>query len=126
MAQPGTRRDFEDEIRSNRRWTWLLLAGSFALLAVVAAVGSWAFGGGWPGLIIGLVLALVLTTVAYYSSSSLALGSTGARPAPVDEYLQLHNLVESMAISANIPKPAVYVVNDPAPNAFATGRDYEH
>jgi heat shock protein HtpX len=121
-AQP--RRDFEDEIRKNKRWTWVLLFASFLLLAVVAAVGSWAFGGGWPGLIVGLALALILTTFAYFSSASLALGSTGARPAPQSEFLQLHNLVESMAIAASIPKPAVYVVDDPAPNAFATGRDY--
>jgi heat shock protein HtpX len=125
-VEPGTRVDFEDEIRKNRRWTWVLLLASFALLGIVTTIGSLALGGGWPGVIIGFVLALVLTTVAYFSSASLALGSTGARPAPVDQYLQLHNLVESMAISASIPKPAVYIVDDPAPNAFATGRDYEH
>jgi heat shock protein HtpX len=123
-AQP--RRDFEDEIRKNKRWTWVLLVASFALLTLVAAVGSWAFGGGWPGLIVGTGLAVVLTAVAYFSSPSLALGSTGARPAPVSDFVQLHNLVESMAISASIPKPAVYIVDDPAPNAFATGRDYDN
>jgi heat shock protein HtpX len=123
VTQPGPRLDFENEIRSNRRWTWVLLLASFLLLAVVASVGAWAFGGGWAGVAFGVVLALALTVFAYFSSSKLALGSTGAHPAPITEYLQLHNLVESMAISAGIPKPAVYIVNDPAPNAFATGRD---
>jgi heat shock protein HtpX len=126
VAEPGARADFEDEIRKNRRWTWVLLVSSFGLLALVTTVGALAFGGGRLGVVIGLALALVLTIVAYFSSASLALGSTGARPAPVPEYLQLHNLVEAMAISASIPKPGVYVVDDPAPNAFATGRDYEH
>ena len=126
MTDAGNRLDFEDEIRHNRRWTWVLLLASFLLLAVVAAVGSFALGGGWPGLVFGLGLALALTVFAFFSSSSLALGSTGAQPAPVADYQQLHNLVEAMAISAGIPKPAVYVVHDPAPNAFATGRDHEH
>jgi heat shock protein HtpX len=126
MTNAGTRADFEDEIRHNRRWTWVLLLASFVLLAVVAAVGSFALGGGWPGLVFGIALALGLTVFAFFSASSLALGSTGARPAPISDYLQLHNLVEAMAISAGIPKPAVYVVHDPAPNAFATGRDPEH
>jgi len=121
MTDAGNRLDFEDEIRHNRRWTWVLLFASFLLLAVVASVGSFALGGGWPGLVFGLGLALALTVFAFFSSSSLALGSTGARPASVTEYLQLHNLVEAMAISAGIPKPAVYVVHDPAPKRSRPG-----
>jgi heat shock protein HtpX len=121
-----TRTDFDDEIRHNRRWTWVLLVASFVLLGIVASVASLALGGGWPGVAFGVALALALTIFAFFSSSSLALGSTGAHPAPESEYLQLHNLVEAMAISAGIPKPRVYVVDDPAPNAFATGRDPEH
>lgn len=118
--------DFEDEIRSNRRWTWVLLGASFALLSIVATVASLALGGGRVGVVLGIVIALVLTAIAYFGAGSLALGSTGARPAPVEQYAQLHNVVEAMAVAAGIPKPRVYVVDDPAPNAFAAGRDPEH
>jgi heat shock protein HtpX len=120
------RRDFEDEIQRNRRWTWVLLAASFLLLAVVGTVASYAIGGGWVGALFGVAMALGLTVLSYFQADSLALGSTGARPASVDQYGQLHNLVDAMAISAGIPKPRVYVVEDPAPNAFATGRDPDH
>jgi len=120
------RTDFEEEIRSNRRWTWVLLGASFLLLSVVAAIASLAIGGGWVGVAFGVALALALTAFAYFGSSKLALGSTGARQAPLEQFPQLHNLVEAMAVSAGIPKPGVYVVDDPAPNAFATGRDPEH
>ena len=58
----------------------------------------------------------------YRKSSSLALRATGAIPADPDEYAQLHNLVEEMALASGLPKPDVYIVIDPAPNAFATGR----
>jgi heat shock protein HtpX len=118
--------DFEAEIQSNRRWTWVLLVASFLLLAVVAAAITFALDAGWVGLVIGLAMSLGLTFLAYFKADSLALGSTGAHPAPVEQFGQLHNLVESMAISAGIPKPRVYVVDDPAPNAFATGRAPEN
>jgi heat shock protein HtpX len=120
------RRDFEDEIQRNRRWTWVLLAASFLLLAVVGTTASYAIGGGWVGALFGVAIALGLTFLSYFQADSLALGSTGARPASVEQFGQLHNLVDAMAISAGIPKPRVYVVEDPAPNAFATGRDPEH
>jgi heat shock protein HtpX len=122
----ATRLDFEELIRQNRRWTWVLLAGAFGLLTIVGGVVSWALGGGWIGAAFGVAIALGLTLVSYYKADTLALRSTNARAAPVEQYLQLHNLVEAMAIAAGLPKPAVYVVEDPAPNAFATGRDPQH
>jgi heat shock protein HtpX len=122
----ATRLDYAELIRQNRRWTWVLLGASFLLLTIVGAVASWALGGGWIGVIIAVAIALGLTFLSYVQSDKLALRSTRARPASIEQYLQLHNVVESMAIAAGIPKPAVYVVDDPAPNAFATGRDPQH
>jgi heat shock protein HtpX len=75
-----------------------------------------------PGLIVGGIAAVTLTGVGYAASPSVALSATGARQADPTEFARVHNLVESMAIAAGIPKPAVYVVDDPAPNAFAAGR----
>jgi heat shock protein HtpX len=62
-----------------------------------------------------------VTVFVLTSGRGLVLAASGARPADPEEYRQLHNVVEAMAISAGLPKPAVYVIEDPSPNAFATG-----
>ena len=69
--------------------------------------------------IFALVFSGAITFFQYRKSSSLALRATGAVPADPDEYAQLHNLVEEMALASGLPKPDVYIVVDPAPNAFA-------
>lgn len=104
----------------------MLLVASFLLLSVVALVASMAVGGGWFGVVVGVTVAAVLTWTSYAKSDQLALRATNAHPAPPEQFAQLHNVVEAMSVAAGIPKPRVYVVNDPAPNAFATGKDPEH
>lgn len=113
-------------IAHNRRMSWVLIIASFALLGLVAAAVSAYAGGGKFGIILGMVIAGVMTFGAYWKSDSVALAATRAQPASVDDFPQLHNIVEALSISAGIPKPRVYVVYDPAPNAFATGRDPDH
>ncbi|MFA5565324.1 MAG: M48 family metalloprotease [Acidimicrobiia bacterium] len=113
-------------IAHNRRMSWVLIIASFVLLWLVAASVSAYTGGGRIGLALGVLVAGVMTFVAYWKSDSVALAATRAQPASVDDFPQLHNIVEALSISAGIPKPRVYVVNDPAPNAFATGRDPDH
>ena len=120
------RPDFYDLIASNRRRTWLLMFSFFILLMIVGVVVSGAMGGGIVGVILAVGLSFGITFTSYWSSASLALGSTRAVPADVTEYSRLHNLVESVSIAAGIPKPKVYVVHDPAPNAFATGRNVDN
>ena len=114
--------DFADLVAKNRRWTWVLLGASFLLLTVVALTVSIYLGGGLVGMIAGIAVAVALTFASYASSDKIALSATRAREADPTQFAQLHNLVEQMAIAAGIPKPKVYVVHDPAPNAFATGR----
>ena len=72
------------------------------------------------------VLALVLSLISYYAGASMVLAVSRARPIQHDDDPELFNVVEEMAIAAGVPMPAVYLVNDPAPNAFATGRDPKH
>src|SRR5687767_3391259 len=67
-----------------------------------------------------------MTWGSYFSSDKIALSMSRAQPADVTEFGQLHNIVEGLAIAAGLPKPRVYVVDDTAPNAFATGRNPEH
>ncbi len=120
------RPDFYNLIASNRRRTWLLMFSFFILLVIVGVVLSAAMGGGVIGFVLAVVLSFGITFTSYWSSASLALGSTRAVPADASEYSRLHNLVESVSIAAGIPKPKVYVVHDPSPNAFATGRNVDN
>jgi heat shock protein HtpX len=120
------RTDFHDLIKRNRRWTWFLLLAFFLLLVIVGFAVSVALGGGLVAFVISVVAAAALAFGSYRSSDTLALRSTRAVPAPREQYGRLHNLVEGVALAAGIPSPDIYVVHDPAPNAFATGRDPEH
>ncbi|MCH7790583.1 MAG: M48 family metallopeptidase [Acidobacteria bacterium] len=118
--------DFTTIITKNKRASLVLLAGFFALLAALGAGAGLFLGGSPEAAIAGVLIAIGLTIFSYYASSRMTLSMTGAKPADPSEYAQVHNLVEGMAIAAGIPKPTVYVVQDPAPNAFATGRDPDH
>ena len=114
-------------LQSRNRWvTRALVAASFLLLAAVAAFVSVLTIGGVFAAVGAVALAGVMSFAGYYSSDRLALSATGAQPADPDQFRQLHNVVEEMAIAAGVPKPRVYVVDDPAPNAFATGRNPDH
>jgi heat shock protein HtpX len=73
------------------------------------------------GAVIAAVLALIATAFSLRSGTRMVLAVSGAQPADPQRYPQLHNIVEALAIGDGLPKPAVYVINDPSPNAFATG-----
>jgi len=126
IVDPRPRKPMYELIARNRRMSWLLLAASFALLVIVAVAMTLSLQAGIGGVVVGVVIAGVMTFGAYWKSDAVALAATRAQPASIEEYPQLHNLVEGMAIAAGIPKPRVYVVHDPAPNAFATGRNPEN
>lgn len=76
---------------------------------------------------VGVLLgALIYVAIQYYSAGSQALAMAGAVPITKADNPRLYRIVENLAITTGMPMPKVYVVNDPAPNAFATGRDPEH
>ena len=129
MTAPGNtgeRPDFYDLIAQNRRRTWVLMFAFFVLLAIVGIAVSVALGGGLVGVVAAVLISFGLTFSSYWSSASLAISSTRAQPAAREEFGRLHNLVEEVSIAAGIPKPKVYVVHDPSPNAFATGRNVDN
>ncbi len=101
--------------------TTLLLAGLTALLLIVGQLI-----GGHTGLIIALLFALVMNFSAYWYSDKIVLASYGAQPVTANEAPELHSIVKDLARRANLPMPKVYIVNDPNPNAFATGRNPSH
>jgi len=115
-----------EEISSNQRRSWFLIIG-FVIL--VGALG-WVFGRltrfGYAGFVLAVVIAVVMAVGSYYNSDKVVLAMSRAHPADPGQFQYLHNTVEGLAIAAGIPKPKLYVIDDTAPNAFATGRDPEH
>ena len=75
---------------------------------------------------VAIVFSVVMNITSYWFSDKIALATTGAREASEKDYLELHRIVENLSITAGLPKPRVYIIDDMAPNAFATGRDKEH
>lgn len=113
-----------DQVVSNKRKSWLLVAGFVVFVLVVATAFTFLMGAGGPvGFVLALSIAVVASVGAYWKSDAVALRVSRAKPAPEEEYQRYHNLVEGLCIASGLPKPRLYVVDDPAPNAFATGRN---
>lgn len=114
------------EIDANKTKTTLLL-GFFLVFAIgVGYALSWYFNNNII-LVVAVTIALVQSLVSYYWSDSITLSISGAKEVPRKEpYLDLHRAIENMAITAGIPKPRIFLIEDSAPNAFATGRDPQH
>lgn len=109
----------------NIRKTWLMM--TVFLLTVIGIGYAMAWYLGNPVIIyIAVGVALVMNVASYWWSDKLVLRMTNARPADKAQDRELVNVVENLSIAAGLPMPKVYVVEDPAPNAFATGRNPEH
>lgn len=115
-----------DQIASNKRRSAALIFGFVLLVILVGVVVGQLIGGGPMASIVALVIAAVMAFTSYWKSDSIALAVSRAVPADPTTYQRLHNLVEGLCIAGGLPKPKVYVINDPAPNAFATGRNPQH
>jgi heat shock protein HtpX len=115
-----------DLIRSNKRKSVALIACFVLLLCAVGAAVGVLVGYGVYGTLAALVFSGVMAAASYWKADVIALRMSRAVPADPDEYRRLHNLVEGLCIASGLPKPGVYIVHDPAPNAFATGRDPKH
>lgn len=96
------------------------------LLIGVSTVFVFLFRLGWVGIVIAVVVAVAMAFASYWNSDKVALAVTRARPADPQQYARLHNLVEGLCIGSGLPMPRLYIVDDPAPNAFATGRNPKH
>ncbi|HEX8803472.1 MAG TPA: M48 family metallopeptidase [Acidimicrobiales bacterium] len=112
-----------DQVTANKRRSWLLVAAFVVFVALVAAVFAMLLRAGVVGVVAALVIAAGTSALAYWKSDAVALRVSRARPASQEEFPRYHNLVEGLCIASGLPKPRLYVVEDPAPNAFATGRN---
>jgi len=115
-----------DEIAANKRNSSFLVAGFFILIAILGGVIGYFYGSSLVGLIVSLIIAGIFFAVQYYSGDQLILKVTGARPATKQENAYLVNSVEALSIAAGIPVPKIFIIDDTALNAFATGRDPKH
>ncbi len=104
----------------------LLIAGFVVLVVLVGLALNWVFRYGYVGLIVALVFAGGMSCLSYWKSDAIALSMSRAKPADPVQYARLHNLVEGLCIASGLPKPRLYVIDDAAPNAFATGRNPKH
>src|SRR5438067_9143273 len=102
------------------RTTFLLVA----LTLLLMLIGQ--YFGGRNGMTIALGLAVVMNAFAYFFSDKIALMSSGAKPVTREQLPRLYAVMERLAAKANLPVPKLYVVPEPAPNAFATGRSPRH
>jgi len=107
---------------ANVRKTWFLMAMFFVLVIAIGYFLNWYYGNPFI-MYVAIAFALFMNVSSYWWSHKLVVAMTGAKPADPREHRELIQVVENLSITAGLPMPKVYVVNDPAPNAFATGRN---
>lgn len=112
------------DIQKNKRKTWLLIV----LMSTIVVGLSWFIGAlnnvdAPTSIAIGTVIATIYSLISYYASSSITLAVSSAKPIEKSQAPDLFNIVENLCIANGQPMPAVYIIEDQSPNAFATGRD---
>ncbi len=115
-----------DQISQNKRMSYTLFLIFFFISFALASIISEYFGGGYLGTAAILLFALIWMLFSYYLGDRAILAINHAKEVRKVDYPHLFNSVEGLSIAAGIPKPKIYVIDDPAPNAFATGRDPKH
>ncbi len=115
------------QISRNKLKSTLLVVGFFSFVVALGIFLSYAFEGGIGGVVLSIVIAISMALFSYYGGASVALLSSGAKgPIKLEDNPYLYRLVENLAITAGLPMPKVYLIEDASPNAFATGRNPEH
>ena len=112
-----------DLIDENKRKTYVFITVFSVILGFLGYVVVNMFQWGVAGYSLFAAIIVVYNLSVYYHSDKIVLKTVAAKPADPEQHRMLHNVVEEMAIAAGIPKPEVYVIDDPSPNAFATGRN---
>lgn len=105
--------------------TWFIMTVFFAVVIGVGWFASLYFGN--PSILyVAVFLSIGMNVASYWFSDKIVLSMTGAREATRSEFFTFYTTVENLSITAGLPMPKLYVIDDPAPNAFATGRNKEH
>ena len=114
------------QIDSNKFKTWLIMALFISFIATLAYIYGKASGYGLSFAGIALIISGIISFISYYYSDKMILGMSGAKKIEKIDNPKLFRVVENLSIGAGLPMPKVYVIQDLAPNAFATGRDPKH
>ena len=110
---------------SNMRKTWIYLAGFFLFVIAVGWMASYALNS--PALlIVAVALSIAMSFGSYWFSDKLVLAMSHAKPIQKSDHPELYRIVENLSITAGLPMPRLYIIEDAQPNAFATGRDGKH
>ena len=113
------------QIAENKRRTVFIIIGFVLMIGAIAAVFAWVYNDVkiaiWT-----IVVAIIYAIFQYYASSSVAMAMTGAKEIKKKDNPSFYNIVENLSITTGLPMPKVYIIDDNAPNAFATGRDPKH
>ena len=112
-----------EQIASNKRRSFLLVFFFLALIFLLAWLFEQMVGMGTEGLVAAVIIAIAMTIGSYYASDKIVLAMSKARPVTKEEFPYLYNVVEGLTIAAGLSPPRCYVIDDTAPNAFATGRN---
>ena len=113
------------QIAANKRNTILIMVGFVLLIAAVGCGFAYAYGD-WSIAITVIIIAAFYAGLQYFFADKFAVAMTGAAEITKKDNPRLYNIVENLSITTGLPMPKVYIINDPAPNAFATGRDPAH
>ena len=110
---------------SNVRKTWFYLTGFFLLVVAAGWVFSYVLES-YAMLIFAVILAIAMSVGSYWFSDKVVVAIAGAKHIRKEDHPELYRLVENLCITAGLPLPKIYIIHDPQPNAFATGRDPKH
>ncbi|MFA5763517.1 MAG: M48 family metallopeptidase [archaeon] len=123
--------DFYDQISHNKKMTYVLFLMFFVLIGILSYIFSFVldlyFGSGFIFIfsIFG-ILTILFAVISYYQSDKIVTAVSGAKEVTKETHKVLHNIVEELCLASGLPKPRIFVIDDTAINAFATGRDPEH
>ena len=113
------------QIAENKRRTVFIIIGFVVMVGVIAGLFAWYYQNAWVA-VWTILIAIVYALFQYYASGTIAMAMTGAKEIVKKDNPRFYNIVENLSITTGLPMPKVYIVQDPAPNAFATGRDPKH
>ncbi|HNZ73669.1 MAG TPA: M48 family metallopeptidase [bacterium] len=115
-----------NQIDSNKRKTWLLIALFIMIIGIIGYFLGYVLEYGNSVFVAAIMVAILMSLFGYFSGDKVALMASGAKPIVKEENPYVYQLVENLAITAGLPIPKIHLINDPAINAFATGRDPKH
>ena len=115
-----------NQITSNKRRTWLLIIIFTAVICLLGWFIGYYFDYGYGLVVLAAVFAVIMSLFSYFGGDKVALWTAGAKPIIQQQNPEIYHLVENLCLTAGLPVPQIYLIDDPAINAFATGRDPSH